>query len=868
MAKMIRGDQIVTKKDFTWRRKLASQWMLVAVGGLVAVVGLMLVGHLTSQAIDPRWARDQSPAEPVQYKQPGGGSLARAVLKHEAPVPTVLMTPELVRHVLTLSERDQMALVLQADTPQEQERQREIIDQLVLSQPTVLAPVIMKRKTALEAHEEDEDETTEHGHTRHHVHHLAEDGSGGHELTPSQESAARLWALIFITFIVTASVIFETCKEVIMHNTPETMTVVVDKFFGELATLGFIGTLAFVFTTGFAGHPSALGHISFWFMGDDELLIHEFEIVHFLIFFVMVFFVSAVLVILQIAVNQKRVWDSYEETYLLAKKATGPLAESKMLKMMDIPDELTEVSGSVTSEYTKSRQVREAEFIRFRQRFLQDVDCPVEMPEDFEFAGYLTMMSAKILAEIVEIEVWDWTILWVLMFIIFFINSVLQSIFPMLNEGLAPVYLICVMFALVQVGLVLAAVLAFRSLAYIRSKLVPGLDQQTVEKITKQELESSSKSRTSSAAMGRTKSKASQAGGRTGSKVSQPEKDEFKAEAAVLPPPYTREMSLMKAKDEGIVGKLLHLMGGHRKPSKHEQLFGSLGAHGPEFFIHFIKLILLTSVVSVAILCVCLFGVLWELNFLLPFLAVIPAIISIVLTPRLVILYVWCASCEMMKDTQMVISVVRKMRHARLINIIRILSMLSFFLDQVEFLKSLGGGEADGEHKQAVTDAQWEKLISETDSKLVEDLESLFSAYDEDHSGELEVDEVKELVAQMGTHLTDEEAANLFRVMDADGSGSVDFKEFATVILHQKQQNKHINYRELAEKMFAIFDQDGSGAVQAEEILEQMKKMGKNWDTEGIAFFLSQIDQDGGGIIEKHEFVDYILKVEAEVKCA
>jgi len=53
-------------------------------------------------------------------------------------------------------------------------------------------------------------------------------------------------------------------------------------------------------------------------MGDDELLIHEFEVVHFLIFFVMVFFVSAVLVILQIAVNQKRVWDLYEVLSLLA----------------------------------------------------------------------------------------------------------------------------------------------------------------------------------------------------------------------------------------------------------------------------------------------------------------------------------------------------------------------------------------------------------------------------------------------------------------------------------------------------------------------------------------------------------------------
>ena len=31
---------------------------------------------------------------------------------------------------------------------------------------------------------------------------------------------------------------------------------VVEKFFGELATLGFIGTIAFVLTTGFAGHES------------------------------------------------------------------------------------------------------------------------------------------------------------------------------------------------------------------------------------------------------------------------------------------------------------------------------------------------------------------------------------------------------------------------------------------------------------------------------------------------------------------------------------------------------------------------------------------------------------------------------------
>ena len=46
---------------------------------------------------------------------------------------------------------------------------------------------------------------------------------------------------------------------------------------------------------------------------------------------------------------------------------------------------------------------------------------------------------------------------------------------------------------------------------------------------------------------------------------------------------------------------------------------------------------------------------------------------------------------------------------------------------------------------------QWAKLIEQTDHKIVEDLESLFVAYDDDDSGELEMEEVRELVGQLGT---------------------------------------------------------------------------------------------------------------------
>ena len=42
-----------------------------------------------------------------------------------------------------------------------------------------------------------------------------------------------------------------------------------EKFFGELATLGFIGTISFVLTTDFGDSLSVLGGLSFTYTGID-----------------------------------------------------------------------------------------------------------------------------------------------------------------------------------------------------------------------------------------------------------------------------------------------------------------------------------------------------------------------------------------------------------------------------------------------------------------------------------------------------------------------------------------------------------------------------------------------------------------------
>jgi Ca2+-binding EF-hand superfamily protein len=358
---------------------------------------------------------------------------------------------------------------------------------------------------------------------------------------------------------------------------------------------------------------------------------------------------------------------------------------------------------------------------------------------------------------------------------------------------------------------------------------------------------------------------------------------------------YISEMKVV-VKDRSWLTQVMDFVRGRKDhPSKHEQIFGFLGSSGPSVVISCIKLVLLGSIVSIAALATVLFPLLFELSPVLPFLAIIPPSVTIYQIPKMVTLYTWVCYTEMLKNSEDIISVVRMQKQEKLINILRILSMLSYFLDQVtkisdplsldikplpfppnpldvellsrpghensqpstlnprpytlaaqvQFLKQVAkdGGDISTE---AVSDEKWEKIQNETDQAILDDLKSLFDAFDDDESGELDEDEVGALIAQMGTPLSKEEVAGLFKIMDADASGAVDFREFATVVLHQKkQQGGKVNFSELAEKMFAIFDHTGDGVISEEEILTQMESMGKNWDSDSIKYFLNEVDKDG-----------------------
>ena len=79
------------------------------------------------------------------------------------------------------------------------------------------------------------------------------------------------------------------------------------------------------------------------------------------------------------------------------------------------------------------------------------------------------------------------------------------------------------------------------------------------------------------------------------------------------------------------------------------------------------------------------------------------------------------------------------------------------------------------------------KDILNSDSKLMEVAKAAFESVDTDKSGEIDLPELEQVMAQlaheMGADLPSaDDVKEVFEYLDADGSGTIDFKEFSRLI--------------------------------------------------------------------------------------
>ncbi|GMH85787.1 hypothetical protein TrVE_jg1720 [Triparma verrucosa] len=158
---------------------------------------------------------------------------------------------------------------------------------------------------------------------------------------------------------------------------------------------------------------------------------------------------------------------------------------------------------------------------------------------------------------------------------------------------------------------------------------------------------------------------------------------------------------------------------------------------------------------------------------------------------------------------------------------------------------------------------------------------SVFARHDEDGSGELSVEEVRDILLEHSIVFDEEKLKVTFDKYDLDHSHMLEFEEFCSLMddLDAKSQivQKRSDAYALPEHMqgwfgknkledfktqFGMFDDNGDGTVDAQELRAVLRALGTELDHDKVVEIIQTIDQDKSGVIEFPEFVSLMRKIE------
>ncbi|GAW06925.1 calmodulin [Lentinula edodes] len=137
-------------------------------------------------------------------------------------------------------------------------------------------------------------------------------------------------------------------------------------------------------------------------------------------------------------------------------------------------------------------------------------------------------------------------------------------------------------------------------------------------------------------------------------------------------------------------------------------------------------------------------------------------------------------------------------------------------------------------------------------SKLTE----AFSLFDKDGDGTITTLELGTVMRSLGQNPTDAELQDMINEVDVDGNGTIDFKEFLSMMA---KKFKDTDSEEEIRQAFQVFDKDGNGTISAKELKAVMESLGEKLSDKEVDAMIQEADLDGDGCINYQEFVNMML---------
>ncbi|KAJ4465041.1 calmodulin-like protein [Lentinula edodes] len=138
----------------------------------------------------------------------------------------------------------------------------------------------------------------------------------------------------------------------------------------------------------------------------------------------------------------------------------------------------------------------------------------------------------------------------------------------------------------------------------------------------------------------------------------------------------------------------------------------------------------------------------------------------------------------------------------------------------------------------------------------INEFKEAFSLFDKDGDGTITTLELGTVMRSLGQNPTDAELQDMINEVDVDGNGTIDFKEFLSMM---EKKFKDTDSEEEIRQAFQVFDKNGDGTISAKELKAVMESLGEKLSDKEVDAMIQEADQDGDGCINYQEFVNMML---------
>uniref|UniRef100_A0A1I7VLU0 Troponin C n=1 Tax=Loa loa TaxID=7209 RepID=A0A1I7VLU0_LOALO len=144
-----------------------------------------------------------------------------------------------------------------------------------------------------------------------------------------------------------------------------------------------------------------------------------------------------------------------------------------------------------------------------------------------------------------------------------------------------------------------------------------------------------------------------------------------------------------------------------------------------------------------------------------------------------------------------------------------------------------------------VTDA-----LSQLPLEQVEQFRKYFNMFDKDNKGFIKATQIGQILRTMGQAFEERDLKQLIKEFDTDGSGEIEFEEFAAMVASFVVEDENASLEEELREAFRLYDKEGNGYIAVSDLRDILRALDENVSEEELDEMIADIDTDGSGTVD------------------